>query len=66
MLYNINKKTIQTNIQCLNCDAFDKKAKTCHGLGKYCFEYDKKTQTIIDPVTKLPIKMENKIWKTQT
>ena len=37
---------------------YDSKKNRCNGIGKACFEYDEKTQTIIDPVTKLPLKFE--------
>lgn len=57
MLYNNNLKKVQTNSQCLTCDKFDKKRKKCLGIGKVCFEYDEKTKTLIDPVTKLPLKI---------
>lgn len=57
MLYNINKHTIKHSIDCLTCEHFNKKSKTCNGVGKVCFEFDQKTQTILDPITKLPIKL---------
>lgn len=56
MLYNKDKKGRQTNADCLTCPYFDKAKKRCSGIGKRCFEYDEKTMTAIDPVTKLPIK----------
>lgn len=57
MLYSKNSKTIQTRKECMTCEYFDKKKKHCNGIGKNCFEYDVKTQTAIDPVTKLPIRL---------
>lgn len=57
MLYNIKLNKIQTTKQCQTCELFDKKRKKCNGIGKICFEYDEKTKTAIDPVTKLPIKL---------
>lgn len=58
MLYNKNTQSVKTFIDCLNCQYFDKEKKKCiGGVGKNCFEYDPKTQTIIDPKTKLPIKI---------
>lgn len=57
MLYSRNSKKIQTRKECLTCEYFDKKKKHCNGIGKNCFEYDVKTQTAIDPVTKLPIRL---------
>lgn len=58
MLYNKEKKTIKTMVDCLSCKYFDKKNKKCNGIGLNCFEYDKKTMTAIDPITKLPIKLD--------
>lgn len=55
MLYNKDLKKVQTNADCLTCPLFDKKRKKCKGIGKICFEYDEKTRTAIDPITKLPI-----------
>lgn len=57
MLYNYNLKKVQSNSQCQKCEFFDKKRKKCLGIGKVCFEYDEKTKTAIDPVTKLPLKI---------
>lgn len=57
MLYNKSKNKIQTNSDCITCPFFDKKKKKCEGIGKNCFEFDKKTQTVIDPITKLPIRI---------
>lgn len=42
------------------CQWFDKDKKKCIGIGKVCFEYDAKTNTCIDPKTKLPIKIKQK------
>ena len=58
MLYNKDLKKVKTNIDCLHCKYFDDNTKQCSGIGLVCFEYDQKTKTCIDPVTKLPIKME--------
>lgn len=61
MLYNFKKQDIQCRTDCFTCEFFDKKAKRCKGLGKNCFEIDKNTMTVYDPITKLPIKVkENK------
>lgn len=60
MLYNIDKNDIQTNVMCIKCKYFDKKTHKCNGIGKVCFEYDKKTKTIIDPITKLPLKLKGR------
>lgn len=56
MLINKETKQIQKMVDCMDCEHFDKVEKKCKGLGKKCFEYDKKTGTAIDPITKLPIK----------
>lgn len=58
MLYNIEKKSVRTQKQCLTCQHFDKRTKKCSGVGKTCFPYDHKTQTIIDTITKLPLKIK--------
>ena len=58
MLYNIEKNKIQSQVQCLTCRHYDKKLKKCNGLNICCFEYDNATKTIIDGVTKLPLKMK--------
>lgn len=58
MLYNKSKNNIQQTTDCLSCPYFDKYRKECiGGIGKNCFEYDPKTKTAIDPITKLPIKL---------
>lgn len=56
MLYNKELKKVQASSDCITCPHFDKEKKKCFGIGKTCFEYDNKTQTIIDPITKLPLK----------
>ena len=58
MLFNIEEKKIKNTALCVNCKCFDKKTKTCNGIGKVCFEYDEKIQTLIDPITKMPLKIE--------
>ena len=57
MLYNKDLKKITQGADCLNCPFLDTKKKMCKGVGKCCFEYDEKTKTAIDHVTKLPIKL---------
>ena len=42
----------------MTCPYFDKEKKKCNGLGKTCFEYDPKTKTVIDPITKLAIRID--------
>lgn len=56
MLYNIEKKEVRTLKTCMNCKYLEKNKK-CNGIGKCCFEYDSKTKTIIDTITKMPIKI---------
>lgn len=56
MIFNINTKKVKNDLDCLTCPYFDRYYKKCNGIGKVCFEYDEKTMTIIDPVTKLPLK----------
>lgn len=60
MLYNVNNKKIQTVIDCFTCPHYNPTTLGCSGLNKVCFEYDEKTQTIIDGVTKLPINVNKK------
>lgn len=58
MLYNRILNKIITNVDCMNCGDFDKATKRCSGFGKTCFEFDPKSKTCIDPVTKLPIRLQ--------
>lgn len=59
MLYDKELKRVHTNLDCVSCPYFDKRMKKCvGGIGKNCFEYDPKTQTCLDPKTKLPIKFD--------
>ena len=58
MVYNKELKKIKTSVDCITCSHFDKKKKKCFGIGKCCFEFDPKTRTAIDPITKLPIKLD--------
>lgn len=58
MLYNKDKKKVKTNVDCLTCIHYDKTKKKCNGIGKTCFEFDPKTRTVIDPITKMPIKLQ--------
>lgn len=60
MLYNKDLNKIKTNADCISCPLFDKRTKKCNGFGKICFEFDIKTRTIIDPITKLPIRIDVK------
>lgn len=58
MLYNILTKKVINLIDCNSCDKFDKKLKKCNGLNERCFEFDTKTKTIIDGVTKMPVNLK--------
>lgn len=58
MLYNKDLKKVQTMTDCLQCSHWDSYFKRCNGVGKTCFEYDAVTHTALDPVTKLPIKLD--------
>lgn len=60
MLYNIELGGIQKPTQCITCPYFNQTLKRCEGLNKNCFLYDDKTDTIIDGVTKLPLKIKRK------
>lgn len=57
MLYNKTTRQIKVQEDCFSCPHFNTKEKKCYGFGKNCFEYDMKTKTVIDPITKLPIKL---------
>lgn len=57
MLYNKELKRTPDIKDCYNCPHFDKKKKHCNGLNSTCFEYDEKTKTVIDGITKLPIQL---------
>lgn len=57
MLYNKELKKVKASSDCIACQYFDKKLKKCNGIGKNCFEYDVKTKTAFDTITKLPIKL---------
>lgn len=59
MLYNIEKKKIHEETDCCTCPYYDTRLLKCHGINKCCFEYDAATKTIIDGVTKLPLKVGN-------
>lgn len=58
MLYNLTTKKIKTAVDCITCPYFNKTYKKCEGLDKNCLLYDEKTDTIIDGVTKLPLKIK--------
>lgn len=60
MLYDIEKKKVHTDTDCLTCPHYDSNLLICNGLNKCCFEYDKATKTVIDGVTKLPLKISEK------
>lgn len=62
MLYNSEKNRLKTSMDCLDCIYFDKGEKRCNGLGKVCFLFDEKTNTVIDHITNLPINL-NKLNK---
>jgi hypothetical protein len=58
MLYNKQLKKVMASSDCIACPHFDKQQKKCLGIGKNCFEYDPKIRVAIDPITKLPIKLD--------
>lgn len=58
MLFNIKEKKVKNTTTCLNCNFYDKQTHKCSGIGKVCFEYDEKTQTLLDPITQMPLKLE--------
>lgn len=57
MLYNIEENERQTPVMCQECAYFDRANKLCKGFGKACFEADLQTGVIIDPVTRLPLRI---------
>lgn len=58
MLYNIDLEKVKTSIDCINCGYFDKVSKKCKGFGVVCFEFDDKTNTLLDPITRMPINLD--------
>lgn len=60
MLFNIKRNKVNKTGYCIGCQHFDRVKKQCNGIGKNCFEYDPKTKTVFDPLTKLPIKLKEK------
>lgn len=58
MLYNKRLRKIWKTSDCVMCPYLDKRKKKCLGIGVNCFEFDEKTRTALDPVTKLPIKID--------
>ena len=60
MLFNKEKGETKKTCHCITCKYFDTKKKKCTGIGKNCFEYDEKTMTAYDPITKMPIKLNKK------
>ena len=58
MLYNLKKRRIKKATDCASCPYFDKETKKCSGMNKNCFLYDEKTKTIVDGITKLPLKIK--------
>lgn len=58
MLYNQEKHKVQEMIDCEVCHHFDARLKKCNGIGKCCLEYDPVTNTAIDPITRLAIKIK--------
>lgn len=60
MIYNLGKERIKKATDCASCPYFDKATKKCSGINKNCFLYDKKTKTLIDGVTGLPLKVKIK------
>ena len=58
MLYNIELKKVERFDDCYSCPHFDNTLGRCDGMNKCCFEYDEKTQTCIDGITKLPINIK--------
>ena len=58
MLYNKDLKKTVLITDCIACPYWDKKLKKCEGIGTVCFEYDEKTRTAIDAITKLPIQLD--------
>ena len=57
MLYKRTDRRVRTSKDCITCPCFNVRLKKCNGIGKECFEYDEKTQTVIDPITNLAIKI---------
>lgn len=60
MLYNKERGRAKATSDCFTCKYFNQVKKRCEGIGKNCFEYDPKTMTVYDPITKMPIKIKGK------
>lgn len=58
MIFNLKENKIKSTSQCIGCAFFDTKLKKCNGFGKVCFEMDLKTNTLLDPKTKLPLSID--------
>lgn len=54
MLYNVKEKKLINSVMCEKCEY--KEGIKCKGIGKCCFLYDEKTGTLVDPLTRKPIK----------
>lgn len=54
MIYNIKLNRVVSLIDCAECKEKNEK-RLCNGFNKCCFEYDEKTKTIVDGVTKMPL-----------
>lgn len=57
MLYNIELDKKQNYMDCWTCPYYNERMHQCEGLNKCCFEFDEKTQTCIDGVTRMPIRI---------
>lgn len=55
MLYNVEKKKIKQEIDCMDCSFYDKEQKKCVGINKNCFEYNDVLGCAIDGITGLQI-----------
>ena len=59
MLYNTKTQAVKKSTDCLACEFWDTALKKCSGLGEVCFEYDPKTNKIIDAKTKKTYLVKN-------
>ena len=60
MIYNKELDRVIKLQDCLSCEHFSRREKQCKGFGTCCFEMDELTNTILDPVTGLPIEINIK------
>ena len=60
MLYDTKLGRPHNYLDCEQCARYNKRLQKCEGgYNVQCFEFDPYTQTVIDGVTKLPLRLED-------